>query len=289
MVAPGMYERSMVSASIEKFRRAISPTYSGVIIDPASKTAFLPIPKNANSFTKAAFLMSNPAHSDFNPKKETAIKYLRRNKTPGMHLRKWKHLSQYTTVAIIRDPAERLTSCFANKMVCRKSSRQEREKLLCQIQRKLNKKLDYKDLTFLEFLTFISLIKDERRDRHYRTQHYFIGGIKIDRAIRLDRNTDLDSELGKIGLTIPPRESVAGIHKKTPYNGRTEKDLSNARIGWCQKEKIVPDKHNLFNDRVAKIFCHIYRKDIALYCKLSNISEEEYLNRLLHERQALMQ
>lgn len=104
---------SFTALILERIGRSPVP----LLYSDKHKLIYAPIAKNANSFLKAIFLLNNPSAHDFDPTKETALGFLSRKTYPHHFVvrNRASRFRGYTTFAVIRDPAQRIVSCFLDK------------------------------------------------------------------------------------------------------------------------------------------------------------------------------
>lgn len=133
---------------------------------------YVPIPKNANSYLKATFLVNHPDAKDFNPKQETALAYLRRKPEKSIIGKSRRMLfdEKYKKIVVWRNPAKRLVSCFLDKFVKNTADMPAVQHFCDDASKVLGRSISPCSITFSDFIRYIDSIPDWRRNPHYRSQ-----------------------------------------------------------------------------------------------------------------------
>lgn len=126
-----------------------------------------------------------------------------------------KRFATYTGFAFVRNPWDRLVSCYANKLSQKHLFQgPERRGTLRALQRA---GLYSEEMTFADFVKAVSLIPDTEANRHFRSQHCFLtdrtGALMPDRLYRFERLSDgfaeLVSEFDLPAVDLPHKKPTA--------------------------------------------------------------------------------
>lgn len=102
-------------------------------------------------------------------------------------LKKYKN---YVSFAVIRNPYERILSCYRDKIVNDFQSLGRIHHGLTRYNTLLNRQLFHKDMEFCRFLEVISKIPDYLSDEHFRSQSSFLPiknmSIKVDYLLEIE-------------------------------------------------------------------------------------------------------
>lgn len=249
--------------------------------------AYKPIPKNGNSYLKAVFLLNHPLASDYDPSEETALKYLHRNDRSRFWVKSHQELLSPGMVkfVILRCPARRFASGYCDKFL--KGDAMNLRTLLCdQMSKHFNKIVTPKNVTFSDFLDFTLSIPDKLRDRHFRSQTSFLGGVVPDRCFPLENLDSAIHYLTELGMDPASfdtaKRGLTGITKKTKYR-RSMADrtlyLGNAeaaQIRGNSQSMMLPGFDQLFSKNTLERFLKSFAKDVTLYCSTLKIDESTY-------------
>jgi hypothetical protein len=110
----------------------------------------------------------------------------------------------YRSFAVVRNPYERIVSCYLDKIVGAGASPGPSDGFV-RYNRLLGRPLFRNDMTFLEFMRIISRIPDMASDAHFRCQRTFVpvegGAVRLDRIIQLERfSEDFPEYVSSLGL-----------------------------------------------------------------------------------------
>ncbi len=144
------------------------------IILPTQNLVYVPVPKVANRSIKAAL-------ADFAGKPYTDPHNAGWQTVP---LPQVANLSGYFRFTFVRNPLDRLVSCYAQKIVL--YARQMQLPLLFW---RYGQRFD-PEMSFAEFITAVAAIPDHLADRHFRSQHTFVyhqGGLLVDFVGRFEQ------------------------------------------------------------------------------------------------------
>lgn len=126
-----------------------------------------------------------------------------------------KRYASYTSFAFVRNPWDRLVSCYANKLSQKHLFQgPERRGTLKALQRA---GVYSQQISFADFVKAVSLIPDIEANRHFRSQHCFLtdrsGALMPDRVYRFEQLSEdfaaLVSEFGLSAVELPHKKSTA--------------------------------------------------------------------------------
>lgn len=255
------------------------------------RVAYRPIPKNANSFLKAAFLLNHPLAQDYDPSRETALRYLGRSNQADFFAKSRELGSgNLSRIAVLRCPARRFVSAYCDKILKPLKSGANnaavRHELCGQVSKFLGKTVSPDNLVFSDFVACMLSIPDSMRDRHYRSQSSFVAGVGVDRYFtveKLDRAIQYLCEAGFDPDSITSaRSGVRGITKKTDY--RPDSAVHIPYLGDVEASQIrnylpsmkLPGLDQLFSKTVLEQFLEGYASDVSLYCEAQGLNSIAY-------------
>lgn len=256
--------KSIIKALASHTFDRLSVKRANLHIDEESKTILLPIPKNANSFLKTIFL-HNARRLNFDYRTETPLQFRKRNRInyPVVTSRRILADPTYKKVIIPRSPKRRLLSCYLDKIVKKLPTQH------IKINRALQKKSE--EITFLDFIAYVTLIPDFQRDRHYRSQHYFAELTPIDFDF-VGRVEDISSTLAYLtkerGMAIcaPGNPDARKTTNYAPENSHNQKDdFTHIPAAELQRLEYFPHPDCFFNDQIDHSIQKAYEKDIIMY------------------------
>ena len=169
--------------------------YPKAILVPELKLGFVPTPKVANRSMKAAIAtrIGMPITTD--------IHHLPWNFTPLALLKD----NDYYRFGFVRNPLDRLLSCYAQKIVY-----YQRELGMAPLLWRYGKTF-HKDMTFAEFVEAVSGIPDRISDIHFRSQHTFFyhrGELMVDFVGHFETlQDDWNSLRGRFDLPALPHQN----------------------------------------------------------------------------------
>lgn len=189
------------------------------------KLLYYPVPKAASP-TVRRWLIEN-GYPDRRPP-ELTHSHIQHFQFPRVKQRKARELAGmgYRTFAVVRNPYERIVSCYFDKIVGAGASPGPSSGFT-RYNRLLGRPLFRNDMSFLEFIGVISRIPDFAADAHFRSQRTFIpveaGSIIIDRVIQMERFAGqfqsflASAELpGWEGMRENPTRKTSGVLRQFP-------------------------------------------------------------------------
>lgn len=160
---------------------------------PSQKLTYIRIPKNASISILAAFLQNHYPALDIAKLSSSQI-----NEMANEFLTPIRSLN-LECFALVRNPYERLLSCYFDQMTKKQSRFYFNDYLFSLLK---------EDMTFQEFVMCIKDIPDILKDPHFKPQHYFLKGLKNVKTFKIETDIkDLDEMLIKQTLSL-------GIHNK---------------------------------------------------------------------------
>ncbi|MCB1668076.1 MAG: sulfotransferase family 2 domain-containing protein [Pseudomonadales bacterium] len=134
------------------------------------------------------------------------------------HIQKLR--SEYFIFSFIRDPYERLYSCYKNKVIAPLTN--NKRNVLAKHGIELG-------IPFEEFVGRVSMIPDSQADRHIRSQSWFVTdgeSLVVDFLGRLEHfHEDWAKLADKFGLPEPTVQNASDKGSDNSYNPYTEKAL----------------------------------------------------------------
>ena len=165
-----------------------------------------------------------------------------------------KHLT-YFKFAFVRNPWDRLVSCYFDKVVSVKSMKKDDFKNFNNCVsggeyinfKKYGK--DFKNMEFPEFAEFVCTLRDSESDGHFRSQHTFVGNTDF-----VGRFENLHDDLNK-------------LRKKLRMNIQEEHLMKSAHRNY----------KDYYDDKLINMVSKRYTVDIKLYgYKYENIILHKY-------------
>ena len=238
---------------------------------------FLGIPKNATSFLTALFFMNHPLARDFDPVKETAVEYHRRGGTRGIALRNTRVLqhTKYTKFVALRDPMARAVSAYLDKIV-KKVARGRKDRpgryFYDQVSRVTGRRVDEQTMTYEDFVDYICAVPDFRRDKHYKTQAYFVRNNPFDFYGDISHMDEILQFLQTRGFHVGAVKTKSP--KRTAY-ARPQchpiKHPARAGIGELVAHAAYPAVTDFFDYSLLQRFLEAYKHDLDLFCRARNL------------------
>jgi hypothetical protein len=265
------------------------------LINRDLQVAYRPIPKNANSFLKAIFLLNHPLARDYEPSKETALTYLGRSNKEHFFARPRElRAGGLSRFAVLRCPVRRFASAYCDKIL--KSSNTEgnkttlKDELCSDVSKFLKSTVTSDNVVFSDFLAFTLSLSDSTRDRHFRSQFSFLNGEPVDHYFSVEKLDEAIQYLCGMGFDprsiTSARSGVGEIVKKTdylpgaadsmPFLGNTE--ASQIRNGVYAAK--FPGFGQLFSKAMLEQFLECYAADVRLYCDTQGLESFAYRNGL---------
>ena len=196
---------------------------STCIVSDSNRFIYTFIPKAACSSIKIALSKQFGVETDISAAaKEDIFNDLQ--SFEAVHAENWpilpKHLTlsdrywDYLKFAIVRNPWDRLVSCYKNKILASGDTNEFYENGVHRALIKNYGDLFRSDMTFAEFAAVVCQIPDEISEDHFRSQYTFIthrGQVFVDRIGKLEdidnewaylcANINIDNELGNINVS----------------------------------------------------------------------------------------
>ena len=163
------------------------------IILPASRVAFQLICKAGNTSVKWCLIETlcpdTENHQAYSDEPDKVFIYAKKEAIPEAYLK----------VGFVRDPYERLVSCYKNKIV---------ESFNPNFRAK-HPGMFYTGMTFPEFVEAVCEIPDEEADQHFRSfSHDLLPVDKLDIIVRMDYFVEdwkeVEAECARRGLLLKP-------------------------------------------------------------------------------------
>jgi hypothetical protein len=189
---------------------------------PAQKLVYVPVPKVANRSIKAA--LADYAGMPYTDPHEAGWQTI--------PLRQLATLEGYFRFTFVRNPLDRLLSCYAQKMVL-----YARQMGLPLLFWRYGKRF-WPEMSFAEFVEAVAAVPDHLADRHFRSQHTFIydeGKLLVDFVGRFEQlETDWSTLCQQVGIGTLPHYNPSP-HK--PYTEMYTREL--ARLAAKRYEKDI--------------------------------------------------
>lgn len=151
----------------------------------------------------------------------------------------------YFKFTFVRNPWDRIVSCYSDKILHTPVTNYKYKKGIFRRYVRLYKTLFYSGMSFNEFTRKVSMIPDEKADRHFRSQHTYIN----------DKNGQtLVNFIGKF------ENLSADLKYVSEKTGAKNLDLGH------ENKSIRPKEYrDIYTDEAKKIIAERYKKDIALF------------------------
>lgn len=234
--------------------------------------AFLPIPKNANTYLKGIFL-HNATRGAFDLNSHSPSDYLSSHSGRGIFpvsSRVVKNL-KLERMLVLRDPRSRLVSAFLDKLVKKATSD---PRYLVVLGSWANK--SPLAVTFLDLLQYISATDLRALNKHFRPQFEWVrraGGLEAASFVgTTEAMSHVEGFLLSRGFEIPRlaknRKSPAHL-KVTPYDNML-RNATSATVGDLQNLSALPPPDAFFGDEESGLFNQVYELDLELLYRISN-------------------
>jgi chondroitin 4-sulfotransferase 11 len=225
----------MLPVLYENLRKAWHVRYPTGVLCHRFRFIFFPVPKAASSSIRKAIAEIEGLPSDGDPHHGISFDLV------------WaKALSDYPDYrkfTVVRNPWDRLVSCFKDKVQERHNGRAEVLEGFERYNKILRITLFHPGMEFAEFVRVVARIPDVVADEHFRSQHRMFcgpGGRRlVDRVIKYE---DLDDELSGLFADLGVRD----------YQMR---HMNRSRR---------TDYRQHYSDRLAEVVERRYRKDVSL-------------------------
>lgn len=219
----------LLGTSVAKALRARHPT---AVLCHRYKLAYFPIPKVASSTIKRLFAVLDGRPAEGNPHFDLDLDYGR-----ARDLR--QTYADYHTFTIVRNPWDRLVSCYTDKIAGLSSDpdfagRHDIHSGFLRYNRLSGRRIFSKSMSFAEFVGAVSWIPDLVADEHFRSQYRMFtapsGQSLAQTILRFEDFPDsLDELLSQHGA--PPlrdtrRNSTARLTYATYYDNRLKRKVA---------------------------------------------------------------
>lgn len=226
----------MSSVLVENLKKAWHVRYPTGILCRRFRFIFFPVPKAASSSVKKLIARMDGLPSDVDP--HHAVEF------PLVWGKDLHRYPGYRTFTVVRNPWDRLVSCFKDKIRSgydtRFGTRPGIHEGLDRYNHILGRKLFYDDMPFSEFIEVIGRIPDSLADEHFRSQYRMFSTARgtplVERIIRFenlyDELTELFQELQIEDFDIDHLNKSVG----SDYRGYYTDDLVEAVARVYQKD-----------------------------------------------------
>ena len=225
----------MLSVLYENLRKAWHVRYPTGILCHRFRFIFFPVPKAASSSIRRLIAEMEGLPSEGDPHHVIAFDLVW---AKSLH-----DYSGYRKFTVVRNPWDRLVSCFKDKVQERHNGRAEVLEGFERYNKILRTSLFYPEMTFAEFVDVIAKIPDAIADEHFRSQYRMFcgpGGARlVDRVIKFE---DLQDEFRHLLAELGAR---------------------NYEVQHMNRSSTAEYKQ-LYTDTLAEIVERRYRKDIEL-------------------------
>jgi hypothetical protein len=182
-----------IITNTKKAVRALKPRG---IINHHYKVIYFPIPKVASTTVKR--VLHQPG--DF---QDPSIK-IHQIEFPTIKLSEIKNFGDYKKFAIVRDPYDRMVSCYKDKIIRWYEWKKQLYPGFLRYNQIMGVKLFYPDMDFIEFMKSINKVPDFLADEHFRSQHKFIpiksDTLFLDVLIHIEDMTPLGTIFNDLSL-----------------------------------------------------------------------------------------
>ena len=190
------------------------------------RLVYYPVPKVASSSLRRYFLMHALAEDrdDIATLPQEAIH--QEFVYPTLPRRKAAALEGYTSLAVVRNPFDRIWSCYQDKVAGQAKANGKLHPGLQRYNKLTGRVIFSPEMSFLEFCRTISNIPDFLADEHFRSQHRLVpadrSAFQVDYLVRQEeldaRMTEICERLGlpawqseRVNAVRSPRQSGGGF------------------------------------------------------------------------------
>lgn len=263
-----MKRRSLIQGGRLELKKRIIGRTDRLLVSRHHGVAYLPIPKNANTYLKAVFLKANKDAPDFDPRCEMADEYLARSDKRWL-VCKYRHeikKGKLKVFTVLRPPAKRLVSCYLNKFMNPNWSTVVLSQFCSDVKKVIGRPVTQETLTFRAFFDYVEKIPDFRRDPHYKTQASFLRNIQpefignienIGETIRFMESCGME-----IGEGADPQKF--GSVNRTSYSEGYDKPMADVPLMDLQRYEKPPAAAAFYDNGLEERLYDIYRDDIEL-------------------------
>jgi hypothetical protein len=170
--------------------------------------------------------------------------------------RKFLGDSTYFKFTFIRNSAERLVSAYLDKFVGMQDRLDSFAKnVINQIYRRRGEKVDLeKSISFREFVSYLSVTKNDKLNEHWRPQYLHLGAVKFDFIGRLENEADFEYLKHRLSLNINIKSQSKASTKQS--SGESLADLHPWQIqelggypNFNYRDFITPDLLQVIHQR----------------------------------------
>ncbi|MGH8045816.1 MAG: sulfotransferase family 2 domain-containing protein [Chthoniobacterales bacterium] len=234
------------------------------------RSIYCPIPKNACTWLKTAFVQNSTMAAEFAGSSVDAHQFLRnpKNHFRLMNLNFLTH-SKYFSFVVLRNPFDRLASAYSNLFIrplkWHALPDHSVRTAVLEIQRRKGETPDAaRSVTFEEFIRHLARTDDYDLDYHFRPQRAFFEQLQDFEFV--GRVEDMDAV--RRVLTDKLKWSFEGVagHNRTVYaDARDDVRHHKTRPHDLQKSGVFPSTRSLFTDELHDIVMERYAGDFAIY------------------------
>lgn len=228
------------------------------------------IPKNACTFFKKNLAMLDLEAGGIEQRLETPQDEFHETiqKKYGLVMKDYLKDNKNKKLTIIREPTERLVSCYIDKFAKPCIKNQSFEPYIKDIINNIYSFFSIKatpeerSISFSEFLAYIKMMPNFSSNEHWRPQADFIKGIKFDYVFRQEKLMEQAKKHNLLHKSIESRlnSSVGLSYNKGAFDG----ELSNILPKKIELDRIE-DYSQFVTSTEQKIINILYSKDIEIY------------------------
>jgi hypothetical protein len=216
--------------------RIISPWHVNILPAPNYRLLYHSVPKAACSLLRALMLeLSGINTCDLNTETLTRMAQERFLRPFAGRSPRYTH---YARFCVVRNPWSRLVSCY-------KSLKRNLQVSKLFFMPYEYREIDFQNMDFTEFARFVSAKSERQSNHHFRSQHYFLAGCKMDFVGRFENlQTDLHMLISRYQLP----DSLEDFSER--YFNRSEDRT---------------DYREYYDDKTRRLIAERYAKDIRLF------------------------
>jgi chondroitin 4-sulfotransferase 11 len=220
----------MLATLWENLGKAWHARYPTAVLCHRYKCMYFPVPKAATSSIKRLIAEMDGRRADGNPHHDITLD------------RVWaKHASQYAdylAFTVVRNPWDRLVSCFTDKVAGRLTDPTFRGRYsvhegFARYNQIFRRELFRPDMSFAEFVRVVAWIPDALADEHFRSQYRMVstpgGSLLTERMIKFEDlhagMTELLHELGATAFDIEHMHRTRHSDYRSFYSNQTREQV----------------------------------------------------------------